>query len=155
MRGDVTAGENRCRVEQYGTAGERQLARMLHHHGVRFEYEPPLAVRDRGYVRLWYPDFRLPDLDVYVEYDGLTNGDGEERRLHKQAVYEREGISCLWLSPEDLRGNWPTRVLQQIAELAGQRAMKAYRAAINLENRLRTRASRESGVYAWGGRRGV
>lgn len=60
-------------VELYGTAGEKQIARMLKRNRIEFLYEHPIAVVDRGKVRVWYPDFWLTDFGIAVEYAGMLN----------------------------------------------------------------------------------
>ena len=138
-------------VERRGSEGERQLARMFTRYGVRFEYERPVALREQDRLRLWYPDFWLPDLDVYVEYLGRRPipGAREEHHAYKQGVYAREGIACLFLGREDLTGNWPKEVLRALTELVRERAADQEIEARRLDDGY---ASRESGVYTWGRR---
>lgn len=59
----------------YKSCGEEQIARLLERNGIAYQYEYRLAVVDRGKVRIYYPDFRLPEYSLVVEYFGV-NGDG-------------------------------------------------------------------------------
>ena len=70
---------------------------------------------DDGKVRIWYPDFQLPHYGMLIEYFGRSDdpayATGVER---KKAVYEANGLTALLLTPEAFRGDWPSRILDQI-----------------------------------------
>ncbi|MCC6487749.1 MAG: hypothetical protein IT364_09635 [Candidatus Hydrogenedentes bacterium] len=103
------------RVERFGSAGEKQIARALAGYNVRFLYEHPVAVVDRGRIRLWYPDFWLPNYCIALEYVGIEHHNeytpGAERR---KAVFEEAGIPYMTVQKSDLHGPWPKRILEQI-----------------------------------------
>ena len=102
-------------VEQSGSVGEKQIARMLSRYSVRFFYEYPVAVIDRGKVRVWYPDFWLPDFGVAIEYNGVVHDkDYAEGVEHKKAVYGGLGLACVYVGADDLQGSWPKAILGQI-----------------------------------------
>jgi len=104
-------------VERNGSDGEKQIARMLERYGVRYLYEYPLAVKDRGKVRVWYPDFWLPDYGVFMEYVGnLKNEDYASGIRHKKAVYRDAGVPCLFVEENDFHGDWPKRIFGQVRE---------------------------------------
>ena len=128
-------GQNaRAEVEESGSAGEKQIARMLNHYQVRFFYEHPVAVLDREKVRVWYPDFWLPDYGVAIEYAGVKGNEDYDAGIdHKKEVYRASGVSCLFVDVQDLRGGWPKRLLWNI------RCVLAARMAEfdSLETRLR------------------
>jgi len=78
--------------------GELQIARLLERNGIAYQYEYPLAVVDRGRVRLWYPDFRLPEYGLIIEYFGVNGDPGYDQRIrHKIETYRRAGIEGLFL----------------------------------------------------------
>ena len=103
--------------DPYKSEGERQLARLFDRNRIRYQYEYPLALMDKDQVRLWYPDFRLPDYGLIVEYFGV-NGNREYDRLarHKIEIYQRNGIEGLFLTKESLQGNWPEKIIGQIQD---------------------------------------
>ena len=112
-------------VERSGSAGEKQIARMLSSYGVRFFYEHPAAVIDRGKVRVWYPDFWLPDFGMAIEYNGVVqDSDYADGVKHKKVVYEAAGVSCLYLDPDSLRGYWPNQIMGQIHNCLVERLAK-------------------------------
>ncbi len=108
---------SKIKVEQAGSAGEKQVARMLERYGVRYSYEHPVAVVDRGKVRVWYPDFWLPDYGIAIEYVGTTaNPDYNDGVTHKRAVYRAMGIPCVYVDAKYLTGVWPKRILDEIRQ---------------------------------------
>ena len=113
----------------YRSWGETQIARMFERYRVPFNYEQPVAVVDGRKTRVWYPDFYLCGQGIFLEYCGRnhdpTYAEGVAR---KQAVYAANGLTALFVTPNQLAGNWPTRILDQIeVELADRLA--SFRAA--------------------------
>jgi hypothetical protein len=102
--------------------GEEQIARLLERNGIAYQYEYPLAVVDRGKVRIYYPDFRLPEYSLVIEYFGV-NGDGsyDEQARHKMEVYKRAGVDALFLTRDSLRGDWPARIMSRIESILKNR----------------------------------
>ena len=111
----------------YKSWGKEQIARFLDRNGIVYKYEYPLAVVDRGKVRVYYPDFRLPELGFIIEYFGV-NGDPayDERTRHKMEVYKQAGIEGLFLTKESFKGDWPTRIMSQIEGILKNRLDKLY-----------------------------
>jgi hypothetical protein len=66
-----------CITNRYGqpfkSKGEYQIARFLERNQIRYQYEHPLAVVDRGRVRIWYPDFQLPEYGLILETVPMQN----------------------------------------------------------------------------------
>ena len=90
--------------------------------GICYKYEHPLAVMDRGKVRLWYADFQLPEYGIVIEYAGV-NGSREYNKgiERKKKVYAENSIPVLFLYPEVFKGYWPEKVLNKIRELEEKR----------------------------------
>ena len=110
--------------------GELQIARLLERNGIAYQYEYPLAVIDRGRVRLWYPDFRLPEYGLIIEYFGVNGDPGYDQRIrHKIETYRRAGIEGLFLRSQDLRGDWPGRILGRIEAILKTRLQRFQKAA--------------------------
>ena len=103
--------------EKYKSWAEEQIARCLDKHSIAYQYEYPLALVDGGRVRLWYPDFQLPEYGLIIEYFGMVGSPGyDEQVRHKLAVYREAGIEGIFLTRESLRGYWPDQLLQQIED---------------------------------------
>ena len=41
----------------------------------------PLAIMDREKVRIWYPDFRLPEYGTIIEYFGMNGNDAYNEQI--------------------------------------------------------------------------
>jgi hypothetical protein len=111
----------------YRSKAEVQIARLLDRERIAFQYEYPLAVIDRGQARIWYPDFRLCDYGMIMEYSGM-NGDPayRKRAQHKIEVYRENGIEGVFLTEESFSGDWPSRVLGQIEGILQGRLDRFY-----------------------------
>ena len=102
--------------------GEEQIARLLDRNRIRYQYEYPLAVIDNGKQRLYYPDFRLPEQGLILEYFGVNGKQAyDEQTRHKIEVYKEAGIEGLFLTRDSLRGNWPDAILGQIESVLKDR----------------------------------
>jgi hypothetical protein len=108
----TTPTANRC---QFKSKGEEQIARFLSRYRIGYQYEHPVSVYDRGQLRIWYPDFRLPDYEIIIEYFGV-NGDPDYDRgtQRRREVYRQNGIDGLYLTRASFQGDWPGRILNQI-----------------------------------------
>lgn len=122
------ASEKNSTKRSYKSWGEEQIARLVERNGIPCQYEYPTAVIDRGKVRLYYPDFRLPELGIVIEYFGVNgNPDYDDRTEHKIKVYKQAGIEGLFLTRDSLRGDWPARILGQIEGILQARLDRFYR----------------------------
>jgi|WetSurMetagenome_2_1015567.scaffolds.fasta_scaffold160257_2 hypothetical protein len=102
--------------------GEVQIARFLKKSGIAYQYEYPQALIDQGKTKIWYPDFRLPQLGMMVEYFGINGDPGYDSRTeHKIETYRREGIEGLFLKEKDLEGDWPAMILSKIEDIQKSR----------------------------------
>ena len=111
--------------EKYRSRRESEIAGMLKRHGLGFKYEHPFAVVDRGRVRVWYPDFFLPEEGALIEYCGLNgHSDYDAGIEHKKKVYSRLGLPCLFLGPDNMKGYWPARILGWIEDVQADRLSK-------------------------------
>jgi hypothetical protein len=122
MEGKVEVKGQRGKSE-----GERQVERLLRRCGLVYQYEQPLAVVDRGKLRLWHPDFFLPEYGIVIEYAGFNGEEYEAGLRHKKAVYREIGIPAIFVYPESFKGYWPARLLGEIEEIEARRAEKLAR----------------------------
>ena len=121
--GQTGRGKRRNRINPpYKSWGEEQIARLLDRNRITYHYEYPVAVVDEGKTRLYYPDFRLPEYGLIIEYFGVNgNPDYDARRRHKIEVYKEAGIDGLFLTRDSLRGDWPARIIGQIEKVLSNR----------------------------------
>jgi len=101
----------------YKSRGEERIADFLKSRDIAFQYEYPLAVRDRGQVKIWYPDFRLPEYGPIIEYFGVNGHPGyNEQMAHKISVYRAAGIDGIYLTESSFRGDWQGLILDRIEQ---------------------------------------
>ena len=87
-----------------------------------------MAVIDRERIRIWYPDFTLPEYGMIIEYFGMNDDPGYRRRAeHKMQVYRETGIEGVFLTEESLRGDWPAKVVGQIEGILRERMDRFYK----------------------------
>ena len=112
----------------FKSKAEVQLARLLERNRIRYFYEHPTAVVDKGQVKIWYPDYTLPDYGMIVEYFGVHGDDYYCRQArHKKEVYEANGIEGLFLTKDCFKGDWPDRIIEQIDDVLHRRLDRFYR----------------------------
>ena len=119
----------------FKSRGEREIGKFLDGQSIAYQYEYPLAIKDRDQVRIWYPDFRLPEYGMIIEYFGM-NGDAayNEQIAHKIFTYKEAGIDGIYLLESSLSGNWQEQIIGRIEQ--------------SLEGKLHKIASHRSGCYS-------
>ena len=119
--------------DPFKSEGERQIALLLERLGIPYRYEYPLAILDRGKVRLWYPDFVLPEYGIVLEYAGMEgNGLYDSALRHKKDVYAELGLSVIYVEPETFRGFWPRKLAEGIESVLAER-LDAFRKKMSEE----------------------
>ena len=122
--------------ENYSTfksKGEREIASYLDEQGMAYQYEYPLAILDRGKTRIWYPDFRLPEYGMIIEYFGMNgNNSYNEQMAHKMKVYKDAGVDGIYLLESSLRGPWQELIAERIEQVQEGRLRKIQRAKTNV-----------------------
>jgi hypothetical protein len=106
----------------FKSEGERRIASFLNQCGVRYMYEAPVVVTQHGKQRIWYPDFHLPELGMYVEYYGVVGSSDYDQGVRKKAeVYAASGLCVIPVYPDDLAKRWPDYLSNAIYETARKR----------------------------------
>lgn len=103
---------------EYKSRGERAIAGFLGERGIAFDYERPLAIMDRGYLRIWYPDFTLTKDKIIIEYIGMNGDSGYNKQIaHKESVYDGSDIDWIYLFESSLHGDWQDGVMERIEQV--------------------------------------
>ena len=116
--------------EGFKSEGERRIAELFRDAGIRYVYEQPLLLQDRGKPRIWYPDFALPEQSVHVEYFGMVgNAEYEKGINQKLTAYRENNVSVVAVYPFQLEGpDWQRSLLQQVDSVLDKR-LRDYRKA--------------------------
>lgn len=111
----------------YKSWGEEQVARLLERNKIAYQYEHPLAVIDHGKTKIWYPDFRLPEYGMIIEYFGINGKSSyNEQTKHKTQVYRQNGIEGLFLTEKSFKGDWPGQIMGRIEDILKCRIKRYY-----------------------------
>ena len=71
-------------IRRLRSEGERLISEFLAREKIHFVHEYPIAVRDeQNQIRIWYPDFFLPGLNIVIEYLGMK-GKAEYEKNRKR-----------------------------------------------------------------------
>ena len=89
----------------FKSKGERQIAGFLEQEKIAYLYEYPLAIIDRGKTKIWYPDFKLPEYDIIIEYFGMNGVQSYNSQMeHKLQAYSDAGINGIYLAESSMKG---------------------------------------------------
>jgi hypothetical protein len=95
--------------------GERTIATFLDSVKIKYNYEPGILIKDRGYNRIYYPDFGLPKYDVFIEYFGIENDPVyDDRTRHKLKTFKENDIDVIPVFPATLRGKYQDYILNEL-----------------------------------------
>ena len=109
----------------YKSNGERRIAEYLTDQRIAFDYEYPLAIQDRGMVRLWYPDFRLRDYGMILEYFGVNNDEAYNDQIaHKIMTYQAAGIDGIYMLESSFDGDWKGQIVERIEQVQSDKLQK-------------------------------
>ena len=100
---------------EYKSKGERTIASFLDSVKIKYNYEPGILIKDRGYNRIFYPDFGLPRYDVFIEYFGIENDPVyDEGTRYKLKTFKENDIDVISLYPATLKGNYQEYILNEL-----------------------------------------
>jgi len=73
---------------------EKRIADFLHKKSITFEYEKRLWLNNKVY----YPDFFLPDFNIYIEFFGWSHIPTYQDKVNeKKSVYRENNVRCIYL----------------------------------------------------------
>jgi hypothetical protein len=92
------------RGERVRSFPECFIANYLHVRGINYRYEHPLVVSLGNYDKTLFPDFYLPDFDIFLEYWGLigVSSEYEQDMRWKMEKYHRRRIRFISIYPDNL-----------------------------------------------------
>ena len=78
-------------------------------------YEPGVLLKDNGYQRIWYLDFKLPTYEVFIEYFGIENDPiYDDRTRHKLDVYKQNSLDVIPVYPSHLKNDYSGYILNEL-----------------------------------------
>jgi len=107
----------------FKSEGERKIARFLDDNSIRYQYEPAVLVNDLyDKLRIWYPDFHIPDLATYIEYFGVVGKkDYDEGIKTKLSVYRQMQMDVIPIYPKMFREDWQGHIINELDKINQRR----------------------------------
>lgn len=70
---------------------------------IRVIYEKTIPyINEKGEEASLHPDFYLPDYDLYIEFNGLTNKHYLKKKEYANKIYEQKGYKVVILESQDI-----------------------------------------------------
>lgn len=84
---------------------EAIICSWLYNNKIRVKYEEPVYYRDEttGETKELHPDFYLPDYEIYIEYNELTNPKYIKSKEYTQKIYDKLGLKVIIMTDKDLQ----------------------------------------------------
>mgnify|MGYP001558658976 CR=1 FL=1 len=122
-RKKISADERRPSREERNktrSEGERLIAQFLADEKIYFVHEYPMALKDeQNQVRIWYPDFFLPGLNIIIEYLGMKGKVEYEKAVRRKTKLFRElKVDFIYVTPKRFtRPDWKHYIISKIIEI--------------------------------------
>lgn len=81
---------------------EALISNFLYNNKIRFEYEKEIHTQENGQDKILQPDFYLPDYNLYIEYNEITDTEYIRRKEYAQKIYNRLGLKVIIMDDKDL-----------------------------------------------------
>ena len=106
----------------YKSRGERGIADYLSNRNIKFTYERPTFVIDKGQPKILCPDVSLDEYKIIMDYVGVK----EDPKYHyscfyKGQVYAKNSLDYLVLTPEHLKNGWKDYLTDSIGQILKDR----------------------------------
>ena len=107
----------------FKSSGERKIADFLSRYSIAYNYEPGIVVYPaKAQPRIWYPDFYLPDLGIYIEYFGMKgNAHYNQGMKLKEEVYNRQKLPVIPMYPWMFGEDWQGYLFREVKRITGNR----------------------------------
>ncbi|MEK6935054.1 MAG: hypothetical protein AABW46_04205 [Nanoarchaeota archaeon] len=107
-------------LPKFRSAGEDKIGKFFASEKIHFLYEYPLALIDeQEQVRIWYPDFYLPKLNIVIEYLGMKGKDEYDKSVgRKTKLFKNLRIDFIYVTPNRLeKPDWKHYIIRKILEI--------------------------------------
>lgn len=81
---------------------EKTINDFFFNERIRVVYEKRVFYTENGEQKTLHPDFYLPDYNLFIEFNGLTNKEYLRKKEYTKKIYEEQGKNVLILGQEDL-----------------------------------------------------
>jgi len=96
--------------------GERKIAYFLEENSIKYNYESGVLVNSyKDKLRIWYPDFYLPEFKTHIEYYGLAGNQNYDRGIKtKETMYSKIGLDVISVYPWMFKENWQGHIMKEL-----------------------------------------
>lgn len=103
----------------FKSEGEHRIAYFLEDNSIRYQYEPGVLIHDpHDKVRIWYPDFGLPEFASYIEYFGMAGKpDYDEGVKTKLSTYKQMEVDVIPFYPWMFQENWQRYIMTELEKI--------------------------------------
>jgi len=117
----------------FRSEGERMIAEFLKSEKIHFVHEYPVALIDeQDQVRIWYPDFFLPRLNIVVEYLGMKGKPEYDRSVRRKTkLFQHLKMDFILITPKRLtRPDWKHYIINGILEIMDSKGSEYHKMKI-------------------------
>ena len=102
--------------------GERAIAEVLEKYNIPYEYEYPILIKDihdgdTEKMRIWYPDFWLPEYSIIIEFFGMNKNDYKKGVELNKKIYKQLHFDLIPVYQKTLEKDLKSYLLIQISKL--------------------------------------
>ena len=107
----------------FKSEGERRIAYFLDANLIKYQYEPGVLLGSQEKkLRIWYPDFYLPEFATYIEYYGLAGKSSYDDGIaRKRAAYAKAGLDVIAIYPWSFGEDWQGYIMGQLSAISSRR----------------------------------
>jgi len=108
---------------KFKSEGERKIAYFLEKNSIKYHYESGVIVNAyKDKLRIWYPDFYLPEFKTYIEYYGLAGNQNYDRGIKvKESAYSKVGLDVVSVYPWMFKENWQKYIMKELKRNTSRR----------------------------------
>lgn len=111
------------KLSDFKSIGETRIAEFLSRYSIPYKYESGVVVYpSETQPRIWYPDFYLPDLGIYIEYFGMNgNEDYNQGMRMKRNVYSQQRLPVIPVYPWMFNEDWQGYLFREVKRITSSR----------------------------------
>ena len=124
--------------------GERMIADFLKSENIHFVYEYPVALIDeQDQIRIWYPDFWLPKLNIVIEYIGMKGKPEYDRSVRRKTkLFKYLKIDLILITPNRLsKPDWKNYIINKILDIMESKGSEYHKMKMLTKKYKRQRTS--------------
>lgn len=118
---------------KFRSDGEKLIAEFLKDEKIHFVHEYPVALIDeQDQVRIWYPDFFLPKLNIVIEYLGMKGKPDYERSVRRKTrLFQHLKMDFIYITPNRImKPDWKHYIVSKVIEIMDSKGSEYHKMKI-------------------------